>query len=113
MQRPQPEQSQMPYYPQVAMEPTQGEIKPSSQWHQMDGFAQCQMTSSPQFDVEQHDYPQAPSGWGVLGVYGEQPVDPQMGTVAAGCMTDPPNLKSEAMDASEMFKYVNLDGYDV
>jgi hypothetical protein len=90
----------MPYYPQVATEPLEGEIKPFSQWNQMDGFTQRQMIpeSPPQFYVERHAYPQAQSGWGVLGTHGEQLVDRQMGTVAAGCMTDLSNLKSEAMD---------------
>jgi hypothetical protein len=101
LQRPPPEQPQMPYYPQIAMEPMESEIKPFSQWNQTDGFAQRQMISEspPQFYVERHAYPQleAQSGWGVLGTHGEL-VDRQMGTVAAGCMTEPSNLKSEAMD---------------
>jgi hypothetical protein len=36
-----------------------------------------------------------------------------MGIVAAGRMVDPSNLNSEAIDVSEMSKYVNLDSYDV
>jgi hypothetical protein len=102
----------MPYNPQfLSMEFVQGEIDPSSQLHQSDVFAERQMIPPPQFPEEQHACSQTPRG--VLGAHGEQLVDRQMGIVAAGRMVDPSNLNSEAIDVSEMSKYVNLDSYDV
>jgi hypothetical protein len=85
------------------MEPMRVEINPSSQRHQMDGFAQGQMISPRPFQVDhaylQASYPQAPPE--VLGA----------GIGAACCMADQSNLNSEAREVTEMYKYLNLDGY--
>jgi hypothetical protein len=77
-QWPQPEPPQMPHDSQLAMDSMQGEIGPPGQWHQMDGFSPRQMIS------EQHTYPQASQGFGVLGADGWW-----MDTGAAGCIDDP------------------------
>ena len=98
----------MPYSPQFLIEFVQGEIDSSTQWHQNDGFTERQIPP-PQFPVEQLACPQTPRG--VLGIHGDSPeqlVDRRM-----GCMADPSNLNPEAMDVSEMSKYLNLDDYDV
>jgi hypothetical protein len=55
LQQPQPVQPQMLYYAQVPMESKGSEIKPSSQRDQIDGFAQHQMISPPQFQVGHAD----------------------------------------------------------
>lgn len=112
LQPEQPEQPPTSYYPQVLMECTQGEINPSSQWHRMDGVTQRQMISPPQplFHIlEPHAYLQAPRG--MLGAQGEQVVHCGMDTGAAGCMVDPYDLKSEAVEVPDIYEYVNLDGY--
>jgi hypothetical protein len=105
----------MPHYPQIAMVFAQDEINPSSQWHQMGEFVQPQMISPQLLQLEQdHDvYLQTPRG--ELGDHGGQLAHQWMGMPvdAADCMADPFNLDSEAMDVSEMCKYVNPDGYGV
>jgi hypothetical protein len=114
LQQLQPEQPQTSYYPQVLVESMQGEItNPSSQWHHMAGFTQRQMISPPLplFQVEQHAYLQAPRG--VVGARGEQVVHRGMDTGAAGCMVDPCNLKSEAVEVPDIYEYVDFDGYRV
>jgi hypothetical protein len=93
------------------MEFMQSEIIPSSQCHQMGGLAQCQMISPPLFQGEQHDYLEAPRG--VLAVLGEELVYRGMDVGTAGCMVEPSNLKSEAEEVSDMYEYVDFDGYEV
>ncbi|KAF8501474.1 hypothetical protein F5888DRAFT_1233915 [Russula emetica] len=91
----QPEQLRMSHYPQVSMESMRVGINPSSQRHQMDGFAQGQVISPPPSQVE-HAYPQAPRE--------------ALGAGAAGYMVDQSDLYSEAREVSKMYKYLNLDG---
>jgi len=97
----------MPYYPQDPVEFMQGEINLSREWHQVDEFAQCQMISPPLFQVEQNAYLQAPRG--LLGAHGEQLVHGGTDTGAAGCIVDPSNLKSEPVEVSDIYEFVNFD----
>ncbi len=93
------------------MEPTQGEINPSSYHHQMDGVAQYQTLSPSPPPLEQQPYfPQPLWDMTCADADGEQPVHRWMEVGTAGCMSDSSNVKPEAMDVPEMFGYVDFDG---